>query len=1301
MEKLNRRPHSIEEISQAQLEWKEIEARKSSMHAQFTKAERKKTLLLSTLSASAWSGSTGSLDTTDVENRMAQLPTRWENFEIALEAFNDMIEEQREALKGEIEAQVVDCNVEIDKFRQRWTALRPVEVSSWDDDDLAKVYTAMDEWREKLSALQAQSATLVANCAAFQMPEPAFDGLAALASDVDKIAQNWATYRSFRDDVRALAAQDWITFSANAFALQDCATQWVERVKAALAGERTSVVDKIQDFATRVKRAMPTLKLCRGEPFKDDHWTQLFRKLGLPRGVEKRNLTLGHFLDVLEVLEVPATLQFVKVLHARAQGEVTIREALQELRAWTETAELALLPHEHDGRRVAIIKDWKEILLALGDNQSLLASLKESQFFKPFEGEASQYEVKMTLLDQALAQLNVIQRKWVFLEPIFAKGALPAEQSRFRRVDDEFVDIMRTVEREPKLFNLADEMLFPQLLERLAMMVDQLERCQKALADFLEEKRARMPRFYFLGDEDLLEILGQSQNPAVIQSHLKKLYQGVYRVEFSEARDAIVAMLSSAGERVELDHAVPITGAVEDWLERFTSEMRTTIRSLVGRCVASKAPDYTAFPSQVLCLAEQIRFCLQAESAIRDGTVSELKRSLQDTLRELTALDLSTEPLMSLKVKALVLDLVHHIDVCDQLLRANCHATGDWIWQKQLRFYLDKQSSHVVIRMNDAQFDYTYEYQGNAPKLVHTPLTDKCYLTLTQGMHMGFGGNPYGPAGTGKTESVKALGGQFGRQVLVFNCDEGIDFQAMGRIFIGLVKCGAWGCFDEFNRLKEDQLSAISQQIQVIQDAIKDRGRHIKLLGREVEVDVNAGIFVTLNPAGKGYGGRSKLPDNLKALFRPVAMGRPDNNLIAEVILYSEGFTEARDIASKVVSLYSLSGQLLSPQQHYDWGLRALKAVLNTAGKLLQAAKKELAMAANNEAKEDAGGSSDRRLTPAQETELLIKAVRINTLSKLTFVDSTRFLALIGDVFPGVTSADLAGGALAEAIRDVMTSKPFFLQYDELQVRKMLQLKESLDQRMGCVIVGPSGSGKSTVWQVLQHALIKCGQLVKTHVMNPKSMPRERLLGHMDLDTREWSDGVLTDAARQVVKEPEHVRSWIICDGDVDPEWIESLNSVLDDNHLLTLPNGERINFGPNVNFVFETHDLRFASPATISRMGMIFLSDEDSDVKRLVSKWLLTQPEDRRDALSKWIEELFTKGLEELRKYDLVVETTTVGTILNGLSHVATATTRSEFVVAMIRGLGANLSMTARTSFAKALFLMANERPPDMGAPA
>lgn len=94
-------------------------------------------------------------------------------------------------------------------------------------------------------------------------------------------------------------------------------------------------------------------------------------------------------------------------------------------------------------------------------------------------------------------------------------------------------------------------------------------------------------------------------------------------------------------------------------------------------------------------------------------------------------------------------------------------------------------------------------------------------MSMSQALSSNLGGSPFGPAGTGKTETVKALGNQLGRFVLVFNCDETFDFQAMGRIFVGLCQVGAWGCFDEFNRLEERMLSAVSQQIQTIQECLR------------------------------------------------------------------------------------------------------------------------------------------------------------------------------------------------------------------------------------------------------------------------------------------------------------------------------------------------------------------------------------------------------------------------------------------------------------------------------------------------
>ncbi|MEQ2202448.1 Cytoplasmic dynein 2 heavy chain 1, partial [Xenoophorus captivus] len=209
--------------------------------------------------------------------------------------------------------------------------------------------------------------------------------------------------------------------------------------------------------------------------------------------------------------------------------------------------------------------------------------------------------------------------------------------------------------------------------------------------------------------------------------------------------------------------------------------MKETLKHLLNECLSvgrKGEVDPSRFPSQILCLAEQIQFTEDAERAIKVHTLHQLELELHSKLEHYTTVETSSDDhpntessILQLKLKALILDIIHNISVVKQLNQAGVTSTDDWAWKKQLRFYMGTDKS-CHIHMVDAQFSYTYEYQGNAAKLVHTPLTDKCYLTLTQAMKMGLGGNPYGPAGTGKTESVKALGGLFGRQVLVFNCDE-------------------------------------------------------------------------------------------------------------------------------------------------------------------------------------------------------------------------------------------------------------------------------------------------------------------------------------------------------------------------------------------------------------------------------------------------------------------------------------------------------------------------------------------------
>ena len=1022
--------------------------------------------------------------------------------------------------------------------------------------------------------------------------------------------------------------------------------------------------DNIRNF-TKTMRIVPWLN---NKYLESENLKKIRDVLGSPN----LDLHAAKLSDLIELKIFNHQEEIIKI-SKQVEEEVKLREMLDEVNEQYSKFDLSFTTSsKKDVKEVSeILDNVDETVQTLEKLWTKVNVIHSSRYLDKLKRRTDNLRDNLLLINRLVDEWVRFQAQYVYLENVFSNQEFRkdlVESGNFEKLSGRYKKVVKEI--KGKGIRVVPTKNIHGHLDELKYLNGRLNTINKSVNEFLDRKRNEMYRLHFISNDEMVVLLARSDHVEVVQQYIGKLFENVNKLRFGTEREketTFDAVLSREGEALKFNEIISLkqdmypssnfTISIEgkpfqSWIKEMEEKIVETLATQVDRAIEDiiepeKREDfYRVHGSQPISIANQFYWTYNTAHYIREtennpDSLESWLKELEGNLRLLTQIVQSgLKGYRHMIICSVITSEVHNRDVVYDLYSKGVTSTDDFLWEQQLRYDYSRENTankreNITIRQINAVFKYAYEYIGPSTRIVITPLTDKCWITITSALNIGLGAAPAGPAGTGKTESTKDLAKALGRFCIVFNCSEQIEVSLIERLFRGVCYQGAWTCLDEFNRIDVEVLSVIAQQLLEVKGTMvqladnnrkaaspppagqgKDGGAPLAwqsslpfmFVGKACQLSMHSGFFITMNP---GYAGRTELPDNLKVLFRPVAMMIPDYAMIAEILLMSEGFSNAKVLASKMKNLYKLSSEQLSQQKHYDFGMRAVKSVLEMAGKL----KRE-----NPKVKED---------------QLLIKAMRDSNIPKFLDEDLKLFNALVTDLFPDAVIQDILNKDLDQSVVDAL--KMVNLQHENVdQFRlKIRQLYDTINVRFGSMVIGAAMVGKTTCIRILQQALTLLRQNnhpnekfmnIVMATINPKSITMGELYGQEVLPSKDWNDGLASYFIRKFTKvEDPIIQSWVLFDGPVDALWIENLNSVLDDSRLLCLANGQRIRLGDNIRLLFEAGDLNEASPATVSRCGMVYMDKKDlgwrpyvmSWIERFISNWMYGDQESRMPVLS------------------------------------------------------------------------------------
>ena len=615
----------------------------------------------------------------------------------------------------------------------------------------------MNEWKIKMTHLEQRAFYFLNAETLLSIPNSDFNDLKIIQNEMVNLGSIYSIYDHAKNIVLQKSSLRWDDTSVDEAKLE---INKVEAKCKSLGILRKSCTFKAAEaYIKTIKASLSVMSLLKGQALELHHWKALWKLSSSTTYKNCNELTLGDIMH----MQLGVKLEEVTSIINQANQEAKISNEINNIARYWNSFSLELKDMGENRYFLVINSD---LLSNLEDHMLNLQAIVGSRFAARWTELIQHWEQKLHTINECIEIWIIVQQKQLYLQNIFCgsddiRTQLSVEAKCFDDAVGVFIGIMNDVLVNSNIVRCCCAAERQSALNELSKKLDF---CQKRLSNYLDSKRNIYPRFYFISDDELLDLLGSSSEPRSINAHVTKIMENVRTIVFEH--NFMKGISSDEGELVKFKEVISCVGSTECWMITLEEEIKRSLWAYTKSAIyfyAENERDKWIFSVRTLgmntVISTQVWWTWKVESAFKAIKAGN-KRSLKILENNMTAdiqflVTLIRDPLDEItrkKVNTLLIIDVHAKDIVSSFVRESISEVDQFEWESQLRFYWDKDEDDIIIKQCTGRFCYGYEYLGLSNRLVITPLTDRCYMTLTQALTFNMGGSLAGPAGTGKVK---------------------------------------------------------------------------------------------------------------------------------------------------------------------------------------------------------------------------------------------------------------------------------------------------------------------------------------------------------------------------------------------------------------------------------------------------------------------------------------------------------------------------------------------------------------------